>query len=217
MSITYTAQQIIQEAQELEPADAIRYMQWMNEAHLYITTQRHLVPDVTSLMTMVANQQEYPLPDSVATIWDAQYWPGGFVSGAQNYFPLKATNVDTLFEDRGPGWQLQPSAQPWGYYERGGNIGFVPAPLTAGDQVQLFYTPATVLTLQSTLPTNINSGKAWMYHMLRQACVIAHPEKLDFYEKAFQREMHYLKEYTDGRTGRDRARVSYRVGRIRRA
>lgn len=222
MATTMLAQQVIQRVNEkLAQAtegqvqiDPIAGLELLNEAHLYITTQLHLVPDTTYLVTTVAGQQEYALPDSVATIWDCVYWFGGFVSGGTNYQPLKATNPDTLFEDSGPAWQLQSPANPWGYYERGGNIGFVQAPMTSGDQVQIFYTPATTLTAQSSLPTNIPSPWAWIYHICYRAAPI--PFQAGF-DTLFQREMKLLREYVLGRMGRDRARVAYRVKRVRRA
>lgn len=216
------AQQAIQRANEkLAQAtegqtqiDPIAGLELLNEAHLYITTQLHLIPDATYLVTTVAGQQEYPLPDNVATIWDAAYWRGGFVASGSNYKPLKATNTDTLFEDRGPTWQLNQPGTPWGYYERGGNVGFVDAPSVSGDQVQIFYTQATTLTAQTQLPTNIPSPWAWIYHV----CFRAAPMPLQAgFDSLFQREMKLLREYVHGRIGRDRARVSYRVKRVRRA
>lgn len=217
MAMTYTAQMVVELIQELEPVDPIRGMQLLNEAHLYITSQLHLVPDQTVTVSMVAGQQEYTLPDAVVSIWDAAYWSGGVVSGGTRHKPLKATNVDTLFEDRGPNWQLEPASTPWCYYERGGMIGFVPAPNNSVDQAVLYYTPATTLLLSSTLPTNIPSAYAWVYHACGRACVAANAAKQPTYQGLFENEMHRLREYVLGRTGRDRARVSFRVPRVRRA
>jgi len=217
MAMTYTAQNVIELVQEREPMDPIMAINLLNEAHLYITSQLHLVPDLTTTIALVSGQQEYSLPDGVVTMWDAAYWPNG-ISTTGNV-PLRQTNVDTLFEDRGPNWQLQPAGQPWGYYERGGMIGFVPAP-SAGSPavVQIFYTPATTLVPTSTLPTNIPSCYPWVYHVCRrQADLERDLSKRAYWEKVFQEEMHYLREYIMGRTGRDRARVSYRVKRVRRA
>ncbi len=219
MAMTYTAQNVIEFIQERETMDPVTAMNLLNEAHLYITGQLHLVPDATIQISLVANQQEYSLPDGVVAIWDATYWSGGVVSPPSGNLPLRATNVDTLFEDRGPNWQLQAAGQPWGYYERGGMIGFVPAPVTGSPAcVQLFYTPATVLTQTSTLPTNIPSCFPWVYHVCRRQADFDRDEnKRAYWEKAFQQEMHYLREYVYGRVGRDRARVSYRVRPVRRA
>jgi hypothetical protein len=214
MAVTYTAQRVIELAQELAPMDPIRGLDLLNQAHLYITSQLHLIPDVTELITMVAGQAEYPLPDDVVAVWDAAYWAGGYVAAGSNYKPLKQTNVDTLFEDSGPNWQLRPASTPWGYYERGGNIGFVFTPSVASDQVQIFYTPATTLGITDTLPTNISSPYAWVYHMCYRAAAM--PDKAGF-KQLFEDEIHYLKEYILGRMGRDRARVSYRVRRVRKA
>ncbi len=216
--MTYTAQQVLAKIRERVKVDPIEGMQLLNEAHVYICSQLHLVPDQTMTISLVAGQQEYSLPDSVITIWDAAYWPNGVQSTGN--IPLKATNVDTLFEDRGPNWQLQSAGQPWGYYERGGMIGFVPSPSIGSPAVaQLFYTPSTTLTLQSNLPTGIPSCFAWVYYAcIHQADLDKDPKAAPTdWEAKFQKEMHRLREYTLGRTGRDRARVSFRVKRVRRA
>jgi hypothetical protein len=217
MAMTYTSQNVLELIQEREPMDPVTGMNLLNEAHLYITSQLHLVPDLTTTISLVAGQQEYSLPDGVVTIWDATYWPNGIVSPPSGNRPLKATNVDTLFEDRGPNWQLQANGEPWGYYERGGMIGFVPAPSVGSPaSVQLFYTPATTLVPTSTLPTNIPSCYPWVYHVCRrQADLERDLTKRQYWEKALQEEMHYLREYIYGRVGRDRPRVSYRVKRVR--
>ena len=222
MALTRTVRQVIDVATEMLPMDAGRALQVFNEAHLYILTQIRLVADTTTTVSLTAGQQEYSLPDNVCKIWDATYY-----SSASSWTPLKATNVDSLFEDMGANWQLQTSAQPWGFYERGGMLGFAPAPnvTTVGGypSVTLFYTPATNLGLDDTMPTNISTIYPWVYRMCE---LVSMGGDAKFAEKAamrdkfhslFEEQMHYLREYMYGRVARDRVRAAVRIPRLRRA
>jgi hypothetical protein len=222
MALTRTVRQVIDVATEHEEMDAARALQLFNEAHLYILTQVRLVPDTTLQVGLTQGTQEYALPDNVCKIWDAAYY-----TSASDWTPLKATNVDSLFEDSGPNWQLQASGQPWGFYERGGMIGFAPVPsvstVSGYPNVTLFYTPATGLGLDDTLPTNISSIYPWVYRMCELMALGGSgpfgekQAKQARYAALFQDSMHYLREYMYGRVARDRARVSVRVPRIKRA
>jgi hypothetical protein len=223
MAITRTVAQVIDLVQGHLPADSGRALQVFNEAHLYILTQVRLVPDVSSTIALISGQQEYSLPDGVAKIWDASYY-----SSASSYTPLQPTNVDSLFEDLGANWQLSSAGQPWGFYERGGMLGLVPAPNAATaagfPNVTLFYTPATNLGLQDTLPTNVSSVYPWVYRMCEKLA-LSFSKEVSFadrvtmqvkFHQLFEQEMHYLREYMYGRVARDRVRAAARIPRIRR-
>jgi len=217
MAVTYTAQQVLAKVEQICACSVVEGMQYLNEAHVYIQSQLHLVPDQTYLFTLTAGTQEYALPDGVIAIWDASYWSGGYVQGGTNFKPLKATNVDTLFEDYGPNWDLRPNSQPWCYYERGGNVGFYPNPDTTNAQVRIVYTPASVLTPTSTLPTNIPSCEAWVWFVAEKIMARQDFQKAMAFREKFEFEMERLRKYILGRTGRDRSRISFRIKRIRRA
>ena len=222
MALTRTVRQVIDVASEHEAMDAGRALQLFNEAHLYILTQVRLVADLTTTISLTAGTQEYQLADGIAKVWDASY----FTSSSQ-WNPIRPTNVDSLFEDIGPNWQLQSAGQPWGFYERGGMIGFVPAPAvsTVGGypSVTLYYTPATNLGLDDTLPTNISSVYPWVYRMSELMALGGNgpfeekQARRDKYAALFENAMHFLREYMYGRVARDRARVGVRVPRLRRA
>jgi len=222
MALTRTVKQVCDAAKAFEDTDAGILLQLFNEAHLYITTQCKLVPDTTYVVPLVAGQQEYTLPDGVAKIWDAS-----FFSNANSHVPMKATNVDSLFYDYGPNWQLlTPSSVVAVYYERGGMIGFVPAPAVttvAGfPNVTLYYSPATNMGLDDVLPTNIPSIYPWVYRMAELAApgnggeFQERMQKVAFYNGQFEKHMKWLREYVFGRVARDKPRASSQVPRIRR-
>ena len=208
MALTRTVQQVIEVAAEHEEMNPVRGLQLFTEAHQRILASCHLVPDSTVDITLVAGQMEYALPDSCIRIWDAAYWNS---ASSTDYQPLKATNVDTLFYDRGPNWQLAPASTPDRFYERGGVVGLVPAPsvaTTAGyPKVTLYYTQFVAPTLLGSLPSTITSVYPWVYHMCMRQAAVKDPAKVPFYESRFRLEMTQMQTQIFGRVGRDKPRV----------
>jgi len=216
MPLTRTVQQVIQIANEHEDMDPARGLQLLNEAHLQILSQIHLVPDVQVDITLVAGQMEYALPDACIAIWDASYWVS-----ATSHQVLKSNNVDKIYNDQGPNWGLQASGTPQNFYERGGKIGLVPPPAIATSggypKVTLYYTAFTALGLGDSLPTTISSVYPWVYHMLVRQAAVESPDKIPLYANRFKIEMEMMHRWIFGRVARDKTRIRNRTPMPRRA
>jgi hypothetical protein len=216
MALTRTVQNVIEVVAEHEQIDRDRAVDLFNEAHVEIIRNCHLIPDTTTTITLTSGTQEYALPDSCVRVWDAAYY-----STSTNWVSLEQTNVDTLFNDYGPGWQLQSAGTPWSFFERGGNIGFMPAPnvtSTGGyPSVTLFYTNYTALSFYDKLPTTIMSMYPWVYFICSKQAVVTAPDKVPMYHNLYEQEMKRMQEGIYGRVARDRPRVGLKIPRIRRA
>jgi hypothetical protein len=216
MALTRTAQQVIDCASEHEQMDRNRGLQLLNEAHIEIIRNCHLIPDTTMTINLTAGTQEYALPDSCVRVWDAAYF-----SNASSHTPLKPTNVDALYNQYGPNWQLQDAGVPWSFYERGGMVGLVPAPsvttVTGYPNVTLYYTAYTALDFYDTLPTTIFSMYPWVYFICAKQAVVTSPDKVAMYEGLYQKEMKQMQEAIFGRIGRDNPRLALKVPRLSRA
>ena len=216
MAITRTVQTVIEIIQEHEDIANLRALELLNEAHLFMLGRHHLVPDVTINITLTNGVGEYALPDNIISIWDAAYY-----SDANTHFPLRPTNIDTLYNTYGANWQLISPGQPWGFYERGGNIGLFPPPnaTSAGGYptVTLYCTQSATLGLGDTLPTTINTVYPWVYRVLIKQSPVTAPEKVAYYEQRFVKAERELTEYIYRRVARDRPRLAMKVPRLRRA
>jgi len=217
MPLTRTVQQVIEIISEHVDIGNVRGVQLLNEAHLEILANCHLVPDTTVDITLTANTLEYALPDDCVKIWDATYF-----TSATSHQVLKATNVDTLFYSHGANWELAQSSVPIHFYERGGMIGLWPPPATATSgsgypKVTLYYTQFTELTLTSSMPTTIPSVYPWVYHVLSRQAAVAHPDKIQLFKQLYAQEMERMQTWVFGRTGRDKPKAFARVPKVRRA
>ncbi len=191
------------------------FLSLLNDVHQEIIENIRLTPDVAVMVNLTAGQQEYALPDTVLRIWEAAY-----MSQAGDYQKLKQTNIDRL-DDNNPTWRNYPPSTPYYIYDRGGNLGLVPAPDTSTNAgypiVTLFcsQTSDTPLGISDSLPSMARTGNAWLYRVLERWCDMYHPEQSQFFAGLSAREYERLITYSYGRMSRDKAAVQMRIPRIR--
>ena len=191
------------------------FLSLLNDVHQEIIENIRLTPDVTVTISLVAGQQEYALPDTVLRIWDAAY-----ISQSGDYQKLRQTNVDWL-DYNCPGWRNYSPSTPYRIYDRGGNIGLVPAPslsTTGGYPIVSLVcsqTSDTPLGIDDSLPSTARTGNAWTYRVLERWCDMNHPESSSFFAGLSAREYERLITYSYGRMSRDKASVQMRIPRIR--
>lgn len=227
----YPVSTIVDMASEHENMSPLRAIQLFNEAHHYICGQCKLYPTLTAPVSLVQGTQEYSLNSIVPNtpsggilkIWQAFYYtsPGAWI-------PVYPKNVDTLYQDAGPGWELTSQSTPYAYYERGGNLGFYPTPnVTTGisgyPNVTIEYDTIPVLGESDSLPP-VDTVYPWVYYMcwLQVRAQADKPaQNLDLERKAywewFQESMKRLRESVYGRVPRDRPRVAFDIRQVRRA
>lgn len=218
---------VLDVASEHEEMDPVRGIQLLNEAHNYICSQNHLYPIENQSISLVSGQTEYNMWDVsplVLKIWQCNYY-----TAPNAWNPVYPTNVDTLYQDFGPSWNLTTAGIPWGIYERGGNLGFYPTPnaSTVGSNpgypnvtIQYDYVP--------TLGTNDNMPEVatiypWVYYMC-QLQVMATDKPFaeraaaqSKYMELFEMAMKRLREDVYGRIAYDHPRVGIKIARVRRA
>jgi len=191
------------------------FLSLLNDVHQEIIENVRLTPDVAVTVNLTAGQQEYALPDTVLRIWEAAY-----MSEAGDYQKLEQTNVDWL-DYNAPTWRNYPPSTPYRVYDRGGNIGFVPAPDTStsgGYPIVTLYcyqTSDTPLGIEDSLPAMARTGNAWLYRVLERWCDMYHQEQSQFFAGLSAREYERLISYSYGRMSRDKAAVQMRIPRIR--
>lgn len=222
--------QVIDIANRHETFDPLIAVELFNEAHHYICGQVKLYPTQTAPVSLVAGQEEYPLTSIVPNtpaggilkIWQAWYY-----TGPGSWAPVYPKNVDSLYEDAGPGFNLVTTGQAYGYYERGGNLGFYPTPnmttVNGYPNVTIQYDTIPVLGTSDFLPP-VDTIYPWVYYMCWmqvRADADKSADDLDkqkeAYWKWFLDSMKKLRDSVNGRIARDKARVATNVRRPRRA
>lgn len=193
----------------------VRTLELINEAHLYIMGRCGLIPLTTVNINLTNGTQEYALADGIINIDDAVYY-----TSATSHFPLRPTNIDSLYEDYGPNWRENVSAgTPYAFYENGGNIGFVPAPGTTTSAgypiVTLHVLQYTALALTDSLPSTINTVQPYVLYVARDYAMVKEPDKMMYYSQAFEASVKNLQDFVWRRTKRDKPRVMHRVNRVR--
>ncbi len=221
---------VIDIANEHETISPLRAITLFNEAHHYICSQCKLYPTLTAQVNLTAGTAEYALSTVVPNtpsggilkIWEAYYY-----TSASSWTPIYPRNVDSLYADAGPGWELITQSTPYAFYERGGNIGFYPTPnistSSSYPNVTLYYDTIPVLGEADSLPA-VDTIYPWVYYMcwLQVRAVADKPAaELDGSRKAywewFQESMKRLRESINGRVPRDKPRIAANVVQVRRA
>ena len=225
MAFTPSVSQVIDKAGEHERLDPYQALDLFNEAHHYICSQLHLYPIQYWQLSLVAGQAEYPWFNTASPNL-LKTWQCNYFTGPNSWSPVRWTNVDTLIQDYGPGWNYVTSGTPSLYYERGGNIGFYPQPDTTTGAYYPYcsieYDEIPILTMDDTLPP-VDTVYPWVYYICwlqvradpnRSAAEL--DQEREAYWKWFQESMHRLRESVYGRVARDRARVGMRIPMPRR-
>jgi hypothetical protein len=226
MPFTPSVASVIDKARQYEPIDPGQALDLFNEAHHYICSQNHFYPIQYGTILLTSGTQEYALSGltpGLLKIWDAAYF-----TAATSWNPIYPTNVDSAYYDRGPAWWATTSkGQTFQYYERGGNIGFIPTPSVTSVAgypfVMVQYSEIPIMGSDDTLPP-VDTVFPWVFMMCELAC-LADPDTpvstlaqdADFYHKKFEESMHYLRESVYGRVARDHARAATNIKRVRRA
>jgi len=191
------------------------FLSLLNDVHQEIIENIRLTPDVAVTVELTAGQQEYALPDTVLRIWEAAY-----MAQAGDYQRLKQTNVDRL-DDGSPTWRNYSPSTPSRVYDRGGNLGLVPAPDTTtsgGYPIVTLYcsqTSDTPLGIDDSLPAMARTGNAWTYRVCERWADMYHQEMSQFFANLSAREYERLITYSYGRMSRDKAAIQMRIPKVR--
>jgi hypothetical protein len=225
MSLNLTVSQVLEIAKNHEEITASRAIELFNQAHHYICGQAKLYQTTTQPILLVANQQEYALSGIAPT--PLKIWQATFFSSQGAWTPVYPKNVDTLWYDMGPDWQLQSGGQPYYYYERGGYLGLVPYPTITSiggyPNVTIEYDYIPTLSEQDAMPL-VDNVYPWVYYIC--ALAVLEDPKVNMrdlhrdqagYMQLFQFHMEALRKSVYGRVARDHPRVETKIPRIRRA
>lgn len=186
----------------------------LNDVHNDILENVRLTPDTSVQVTLTAGTQEYPLPDSVLRIWDADY-----SSGSGNHCPLTQTSVDEL-DYRHQGWRTEQPGIPNLIYDRGGMVGFYPCPnvsTTSGYPIVTLYVSqlSSPLAIGDSLPGPARTANAWVYAVCARFSAMLHQDQYPMFSSLAKVEYERLLEYTYGRLARDKASIMPRISPIR--
>ena len=191
------------------------FLDLLGDVHQEIIENVRITPDVTVTVNLTAGTQEYTLPDTVLRIWEVAY-----SASSGDYQKLKETNVDWL-DYNVPSWRSFTSSTPSYAYDRGGNIGFVPAPSTStsgGYPIVTLYcsqTSNTPLGIGDSLPAMARTGNAWTYRICEKWAEMNHQEQAPTFAQLSAREYQRLITYSYGRMARDKAGVQMRIPKVR--
>lgn len=184
-----TVSQAIQRLRRhMEEADPTTILDYLNEVHSDLCQLLPIVVDTVDL-TLVADQREYTLAETVVRVWSAEYF-----TSAQDRRALLATDKTEL-DLREPNWRRWASSIPRRFYvDRNTTdlvVGLHPGPLTATSggypKVTLHVTTEGTLTTGSSLPKAIASMDVYVFGAM--ARFETDPKKAALYEARYQRAL----------------------------
>lgn len=210
-----TVQQLINLArrhfQLFDEQEALTYLQGVHNKILRLV---RIKPDETVDVSLTADTYNYTLATTIVRIWDARYVLSSTTGDSR---PLYSRSVDQLdWETKGI-WRTQPSATPIWYDERSGELILYPTPDTTTSagypKVTLTVQKTDVLTMASTLPTQVDEYDAWIYGLCRKYAAEKERDQYAFFDMAYRRALNDLISFSEGKAARDMPNIQADIPR----
>jgi len=202
--------------ESFQTLDETNALTLINDVHREIASDLRLYPDLTVDVSLVAGTATYALPASLARIWNVVY-----IDGITQGQPLLATNIDEL-DYKYPTWRTAPSARPYMYYERAGQLGLYPAPdtTTAGGTpvARVYYAEVSSndLEIRDELPGSVKSIDAWVYGACLKHAIQRGDQRMGVFKSEYKAAFEKALGWSYGRTPRDKPSIRFNTPRVRR-